>query len=137
MWRSSARDINAQRHNDINPILPPHSADPWMIFHGGYYYYTESRNRRDIYIRRSRTILGIGQDPGIRVWMAPAQGENSNNLWAPELHLIDGRWFIYYAADNGQNERHRMWVLEAESSDPRGKYRCRGPLETGGWAIDG
>ena len=34
-----------------------------MIFHGGYYYYSETRNKRHIYIRRSRTIVGIGQDP--------------------------------------------------------------------------
>ena len=30
-----------------------------------------------------------------------------------------------------------MWVLEAEGANPRGKYRCRGQLATGGWAIDG
>ena len=108
-----------------------------MIFHGGYYYYSETRNNRHIYIRRARTIAGIGLDPGIRVWSAPLRGGNSHNIWAPELHLIDGSWFIYYAADDGNNDHHRMWVLEAESAEPRGKYRCRGQLETGGWAIDG
>lgn len=108
-----------------------------MIFHGGFYYYSESRNQRQIFIRRSRTIAGIGQDPGVCVWKAPGRGLNSDNVWAPELHLIDGRWFIYYAADDGRNENHRMWVLECEGADPRGKYRCRGMLETGGWAIDG
>ena len=108
-----------------------------MIFHGGFYYYSESRNQRHIYIRRSRTIAGIGQDPGVCIWSAPAKGPNSDNVWAPELHLIEGRWFIYYAADDGQNENHRMWVLEAETSDPCGKYRSCGQLDTGGWAIDG
>jgi GH43 family beta-xylosidase len=108
-----------------------------MIFHGGAYYYSESRNKRHIYIRRSRNIAGIGHDPGVRVWTAPASGGNSDNVWAPELHLIDGKWFIYYAADDGHNENHRMWVLESEGSDPCGKYHCRGRLDTGGWAIDG
>ena len=108
-----------------------------MIFHGGFYYYSESRNDRQIFIRRSRTIAGIAADPGVCVWTAPVIGRNSDHVWAPELHLIDGRWFIYYAADDGQNENHRMWVLESEGSDPRGKYRCRGQLETDGWAIDG
>jgi GH43 family beta-xylosidase len=108
-----------------------------MIHHGGFYYYCESRNKRQICIRRSRTIAGIGADPGVCVWTAPARGGNSRNVWAPELHLIDGRWFIYYAADDGNNANHRMWVLEAEGSDPRGKFKCRGRLETGGWAIDG
>ena len=109
-----------------------------MIYHGGYYYYCESRNKRHIYIRRSRTIAGIGNDPGVRVWTAPTRGGNCDNLWAPELHLIDGRWYIYYAADDGKNENHRMWVIEAEGSNPMaGKYRCRGQLHSSGWAIDG
>jgi len=108
-----------------------------MIFHGGFYYYSESRNNRQIWIRRSRTIARIGQDAGVCVWNAPQRGANCDNVWAPELHLVDGGWFIYYAADNGQNDNHRMWVLECDSSDPLGKYRCRGQLETGGWAIDG
>lgn len=108
-----------------------------MIFHGGFYYYSETRNQRHIYIRRSRSIEGIGEDRGVCVWSAPASGENSDHVWAPELHLIDGRWFIYYAADDGQNESHGMWVLESETSDPCGAYRCRGRLQTGGWAIDG
>jgi len=108
-----------------------------MIFHGGFYFYSESRNCRHIYIRKSRTIDSIGKDPGVRVWSAPTSGSNSDNVWAPELHLIDGKWFIYYAADDGRNENHRMWVLESQTSDPCGPYLCRGQLETGGWAIDG
>jgi GH43 family beta-xylosidase len=108
-----------------------------MIFHGGFYYYSETRDRRHIYIRRSRTIAGIGQDPGVRVWSAPDSGMNCDNVWAPELHLLDGRWFIYYAADDGKNVNHRMWVLECKGADPRGNYVCRGPLDTAGWAIDG
>lgn len=108
-----------------------------MIYHGGFYYYSESRNRREIFIRRSRTIAGIGQDAGCRVWKAPSFGKNSDNVWAPELHLLDGRWYIYYAADDGDNDNHRMWVLESETSDPCGRYRCRGALDTQGWAIDG
>src|SRR5436305_3603946 len=100
-WRGINETLTGQPNKSINPILPPHSADPWMIFHGGFYYYSESRNYREIFIRRSRTIAGIGEDPGVCVWTAPQRGLNSSNLWAPELHLIDGRWFIYYAADDG------------------------------------
>jgi GH43 family beta-xylosidase len=108
-----------------------------MILHGGYYYYSETRNRRQILIRKSRTIAGIGQDPGVCVWTAPTRGRRHDNLWAPELHLIEGRWFIYYAADDGQRRNRRMWVLESDGPDPCGRYRCRGELATGGWAIDG
>jgi GH43 family beta-xylosidase len=126
-----------KKERDINPILPAHSADPWMIFHEGFYYYCESRRHQRIYIRRSQSLAAIGEDLGVCVWSAPSFGPNSNAVWAPELHYINGKWFIYFAADNGKNKYHRMWVLESEGADPLGPYHCRGQLETGGWAIDG
>jgi GH43 family beta-xylosidase len=109
-----------------------------MIFHEGLYYYCESReHQRAIAIRRSRTIAGIAEDPGIIVWEAPLFGPYSHAVWAPELHWVDGRWFIYFAADNGKNENHRMWVIESRSADPLGDYFSPVLLETDGWAIDG
>jgi GH43 family beta-xylosidase len=30
-----------------------------------------------------------------------------------------------------------MWVLESVTDNPQGAYRCRGQIETQGWAIDG
>jgi GH43 family beta-xylosidase len=121
-----------------NPILPPHSADPWMIFHEGFYYYCQSANGdRGVALRRSPTIGGIAEAEVKVVWNAPARGMNSRSVWAPELHRVGGQWFIYYAADNGRNENHRMWVLQSETDSPFGPYRCCGALETAGWAIDG
>lgn len=108
-----------------------------MIFHEGFYYYCESRGGdRTIVIRKSRSIASISQDPGTVVWHTPESGPNSRSVWAPELHRINGRWYIYFAADNGRNVNHRMWVLEG-GSDPLGTYRCCGQLHTEGWAIDG
>ena len=109
-----------------------------MIHHDGFYYYSESQQQqRSIIIRKSQTIVGIGSDAGVCVWNAPDTGMNSNSIWAPELHRFGNKWFIYYAADDGRNENHRMWVLESEGNDPQGRYHCRGALDTGGWAIDG
>jgi GH43 family beta-xylosidase len=120
-----------------NPILPAPSADPWLIFHDGFYYYCESRHQDTIWVRKARTFIELNDAEETMVWSAPAFGSNSKSLWAPELHLFDGKWYIYYAADDGLNENHRMWVLEGLTNDPMGPYRCRGSLETGGWAIDG
>jgi GH43 family beta-xylosidase len=120
-----------------NPIIPPASADPWAVVHNGAYYYCESRNQNSIWIRKSEKLTDIGMDEGIQVWTAPTLGPNSNAVWAPELHHINGHWYIYYAADDGLNENHRMWVLESVTDDPQGAYRCKGQLDTQGWAIDG
>ena len=52
--------------------------------------------------------------------------------------FLDGKWYIYYAADDGQNENHRMFVLESETDDPLGEYVDKGMMDTSGrWAIDG
>jgi GH43 family beta-xylosidase len=131
------RRSNSHTRTFRNPILPAPSADPWIIQHEGQYYYCESRLQGTIWIRRSKSLIDFNQDDGTMVWNAPALGPNSKSLWAPELHLIDGKWIIYYAADDGLNENHRMWVLEGLTNDPCGPYRCRGVLETSGWAIDG
>ena len=108
-----------------------------MIYHEGFYYYSESRNQNSIHIRKSREITKMGSDAGIEVWTPPAEGDNSKAIWAPELHFIKDRWYIYYAADDGLNENHRMWVLESETADPQGAYRCRGRIVADQWAIDG
>jgi GH43 family beta-xylosidase len=119
------------------PLIQAPAADPWMIFHDGFYYFCESRDNTTLHVRKAKHILDIGKDIGTQVWTPPKRGMNSKNVWAPELHFIDGKWFIYYAADNGKNANHRMWVLESKTSDPQGEYICRGCLDTGGWAIDG
>jgi len=109
-----------------------------MIFHDGFYYYCESRNdQRSIAIRRSRSIGEISADDGVFVWHAPNSGPCSHAIWAPELHFINGRWLIYFAADDGRNESHRIWVLECRGEDPRGDYKLIGQVNTGSWAIDG
>ena len=109
-----------------------------MIFHEGRYFYCEGReHQRAIAVRCASTIAGIGEDPGTVIWEAPLFGPYSHAVWAPELHWVDGRWFIYFAADNGKNENHRMWVLESRTEDPFGPYFAPVLLRTDGWAIDG
>ena len=58
-----------------------------------------------------------------------------NRVWAPELHFINGKWYIYFAADNGDNKNHRMHVLESATQDAMGAYNFVGTLDTEGWAM--
>jgi GH43 family beta-xylosidase len=63
----------------------------------------------------------------------------SSEIWAPELHQINGKWYIYVAADDGNNANHRMYVLERDNPDPFGAYVFKGKIAaaTDRWAIDG
>ena len=54
------------------------------------------------------------------------------HIWAPEIHYIDGRWFIYFAAGEAEHIWNiRMFVLENRSPDPfEGAWIERGQLKT-------
>jgi GH43 family beta-xylosidase len=118
-----------------NPLLPKPSQDPWVTFCHGTYHALNT-DGRVVWLRRSTSVHDLYRQTPIVVWTAPPQGPNAKHLWAPELHFLDGKWFIYYAADNGRNQNHRLWVLEAEGADAAGPFRHRGMLQTGTWAID-
>jgi GH43 family beta-xylosidase len=71
--------------------------------------------------------------------VATASGPYSHEIWAPELHSIEGKWYIYFAADAGSNNTHRIWVLENGAEDPlTGEWTMKGKLadKSDRWAID-
>jgi GH43 family beta-xylosidase len=126
-----------------NPVAS--GADPWVVKEGGTYYMVQSENN-GITLYRSTKLSQINGN-GSRIWAAPDTGWNRTNLWAPELHHIDNRWYIYYAAGRaGPPYIHqRAGVLESVADDPLGPYIDRGMLYTGDdqaggaparWAID-
>jgi GH43 family beta-xylosidase len=130
-----------ETHDDFYNVLLPDGADPWVYRHTDGCYYLTGTTGRDITLRRARTLSGLGAGERRVVWSPPPGGPNSRNLWAPELHFLGGRWYVYYAADDGHNRNHRMYALECASPDPfRGTFRDRGRLRPPGddlWAIDG
>jgi GH43 family beta-xylosidase len=76
------------------------------------------------------------------VWTPSPSGPNSRDVWAPELHFLDGKWYIYFTAGPGNCcGGQRMWVLENASADPTtGSWTEKGQLVVPGkdlWAIDG
>ncbi|MCC7377069.1 MAG: glycoside hydrolase family 43 protein [Verrucomicrobiales bacterium] len=120
-----------------NPVVAS-GADPWVIRWEDDYYLCQSKGG-GISVARSRRLQDIGKQEWTEVWRPPAGTAYSKELWAPELHRLDGRWFIYVAADDGNNFNHRMYALEGTSSDPREPFTLRGKLaaSTDRWAIDG
>jgi GH43 family beta-xylosidase len=120
-----------------NPIVAS-GADPWVILWEKRYYYCFVRRGR-IHVTRADALIDIGRGADVVVWEAPEKGPHSKNVWAPELHRIGDGWYIYFAADDGENANHRMYVLESKGRDPQGEYRLRGKIaaKTDRWAIDG
>jgi GH43 family beta-xylosidase len=125
----------------VNPLAE--GADPFVVRDGDGYLWCSTVADAGIAVRRSDRLTSLGRSQV--VWRAPASGHVSAQVWAPELHRLDGRWHIYFAASDGRNENHLSYVLVADSADPMGSYSLHGPLNTGdgaggttdnAWAID-
>jgi len=122
-----------------NPLLPS-GADPWTVYHDGYYYYTHTTGG-NLTLWKTKRLAELATAEKKVVWTPPATGPNSREIWAPELHYLRGKWYLYYSADAGRNDDHRVWVLENSSPDPlQGTWLDRGQLADPAadrWAIDG
>lgn len=116
-----------------NPILEQR-ADPWVYLHtDGYYYMTASVPEYDrLEIRRSKTIAGLGEAEPKVVWRKHDKGPMGAHIWAPELHFIDGKWYIHFAAGGAEDVwRIRMNVLECDAANPlEGEWVEKGEIKT-------
>jgi len=132
-------EATAQRSNTFtNPLLPA-GADPWCIYKDGFYYYTHTTGN-NITIWKTKSIATLRSAQKKIVFTPPSSGPYSKEIWAPEIHWLQGKWYIYFAADSGRNESHRLWVLENSAADPmKGEWIMKGRLTTPGdkWSIDG
>ncbi len=119
-----------------NPVYVK-ANDPWVVKHEDAYYYVFSDN--GINVKQIRNINKIKQSGAARVWTPPKEGPCAKEIWAPEMHYIDGEWYIYFAASDGNNDNHRMYVLKGTSQDPTAPFEFVGRVTdvSDHWAIDG
>ena len=131
--------VSVVKNTFANPLLES-GADPWAIYHDSNYYYIKSGGGA-ITLMRTPDITDLKNAEQKVVWTAPETGDHSKNIWAPEIHYIEGNWYVYVAADDGDNRNHRMFVLENTSPNPfEGEFRVKSKLKTDeddNWAIDG
>ncbi len=76
-----------------------------------------------IAIRHASNINDLQKAPETVVWRKHESGPASIYIWAPELHRINGAWYIYFAGAATDFEAsglptHRMFVLENTDDDP-------------------
>lgn len=121
-----------------NPLGP--GADPFVIYHDGYYYMvntTGNNVRMERAARLEDIHISNPNSSSTVVWTPPPGTHYSEQIWAPELFWLDGKWYIYVAASDGNNATHRMHVLERDDPNPMGPFTYKGQLNTVRWAIDG
>jgi GH43 family beta-xylosidase len=127
----------------VNPIAE--GADPWVVRdpNADRFLWCAATGNQSIAIHTSDSLVSMGNRHVI--WVAPETGPFSKEVWAPELHFLDGHWHVYFAASDGKNANHLAYVLRSTDSDPLGTYQLHGPFATGEgtdglapniWAID-
>lgn len=117
-----------------NPISKD-SPDPFVMFHDGYYYMM-CTERTKIVIHRSRKIADIMQGESITVYRAGKEVQSC--IWAPELHRIGNRWYIYSSGCTVGSDYNsiRMFCLESEKDDPFCNYTFKAFTDPDIYAID-
>lgn len=124
-----------------NPLLPS-GPDPWVIEKDNIYYYTNTLGNR-ISIWKTSKITELKNTNPQTIWSAPVNGPNAHNVWAPELHFIDNKWYAYYTAGSSTADlsMQRSFVLENSSADPlSGSWIDKGKIydpSADFFAIDG
>lgn len=123
-----------------NPIAE-RRADPWVIKEDGSYYFIATVPEYDrIILRKSATINEIQSAEEKVIWNKHETGVMGAHIWAPELHRIDGVWYVYFAAGRSDNIWDiKIWVLTNKSKDPmEGEWEEAGQVKTktNGFALD-
>lgn len=117
-----------------NPLVRQR-ADPQVTLQpDGYYYFTATVPEYDrIELRRARTLDGLGAAEPTVAWRMHASGPMSHHIWAPELHRIDGKWYLYVTAGRADAIWDiRLYVLENGAADPfQGEWVEKGQIRTG------
>ncbi|MFB6342743.1 family 43 glycosylhydrolase [Saccharicrinis sp. FJH62] len=120
-----------------NPISTFDNPDPYVIQKDGNYYYCATYGN-GVTIRKSNQLQEIGKAKGFEVWNAANTPEVAHTIWAPELHYINGKWYIYTCGKPCSEEtntcEHQIIVLEGTTQNPQDPFVFKGYLAHG---IDG
>lgn len=110
-----------------NPFIPQR-ADPYIVKGpDDFYYFTASypaylnvdSGYDRIILRRSKTVIGLKDAEEKAIWLAHKQGNMAKHIWAPEIHFICGKWYIFFASGDSDNIWNiRPYVLMCTGSDP-------------------
>jgi GH43 family beta-xylosidase len=116
-----------------NPLVAQR-ADPHIFRHtDGYYYLTATVPEYDrIVLRRATTVQGLASAPETVIWRRHTTGDMGAHIWAPEIHFINGKWYVYFAAGRADDIwRIRMYALESSAANPlTGTWTERGRITT-------
>ncbi len=118
-----------------DPSAIDKTADPHVLFFSGKYYHTYTANDR-LYVAEIESLEEFNGEG--RVDHLVTDACELEKCFAPELHLIDGDFYIYAAPCRRGSEEHFVCVYKSEDGTPTGRFVPLGAVEGIGekWSID-
>lgn len=126
-----------------NPFIVER-ADPYILkAEDGFYYFTASypmKRETDkegydrVILRRAKTLEELPRAEEVVIWKVSSETQSQRFIWAPEIHYIQGCWYVFYAGGNTPENRWDFdcHVLMCEADNPmtgtwieKGKFQKR------------
>ncbi|MET8638766.1 glycoside hydrolase family 43 protein [Streptomyces sp. NPDC057746] len=108
--------------------------DPFLTYWNGSYYLTTTQGD-GIRMWRSSSLGTLLTAAPVTVW-TDTDASRNRDIRAPEFYRFGDRWYLYYTADDGIDDHHRLYVLESERDDPAGPYHFKAKLAPPDHASD-
>jgi GH43 family beta-xylosidase len=116
-----------------NPIITQRADGQAYQHSDGFFYYMGTVPEYDrLELRRAKTIQELGDTKENKViWKKHATGQMGSHIWAPEIHNIDGKWFVYFAAGEARDVwKISMFALQNDSPNPlEGEWVEKGQIK--------
>lgn len=102
---------------------------PYAIFWNDTYYFTLQPSCDGILIYATPDLRQLPETEPKIVWQPDSL--NLHDFWAPELYRFNGKWYIYFEADDGNTDNHQLYVIENADDDPMSDHWAfKGALQT-------
>ncbi len=101
-----------------NRLIQAASPDPYITYRDGWYYYVKSNG--GICVAKARRLQDLGAAPLINVFASGTDGLTA--FWAPELHYVDGCWYVYAAPSIAGTGRRMVALKATVPDDPQSPF---------------
>lgn len=120
--------------NDRADPFVTKGSDGWYYFTASYPMYAknDAEGYDRVILRRARTIDGLKNAEEKTIWDEKDSETSFRFIWAPEMHEINSKWYVLFAASGSENN---VWdidchIIMCEGNDPyNDKWIDKGKFE--------
>ena len=116
------------------------TADPCIVYcDNTKYYYGIYTGDKTLTMHRSKKLSDMFSNSESKIIYEANEADDTYGfLWAPELHYIDGRWYIYTSThQTAENKGFKHVIcLQAKTDDPFDGFELGGHINHDLYAID-